>query len=469
MKEVTDTQLTMKNLYILHHDKPRKVTLQEFVRHCQTVLEDQGLEASDERVMAALAVIRSDRSPWQMDDGTVYAATEEEQKFFLVMKSCHNASQALHRQESKSVPTPRTRVEGEQQALLKADETIQAIKEEAIQGANDRLRGIVERNFDVLECGGLVLKAGATLTPQEALETLGGFLAYKETQEKEESSSNLGLADLVGTIEEKFGESLDYTQIVQDHTGKSQSLISQARMVYHHFPGRKRQSLDPEGRMTYSHYVSACKKKLSGPEKEALIRFAVKRSEKDHPVSATKLGALANLVGEYPELERMQTIEKLDASGLPTDACLAAMKLDRSGAGEEKARWLYIYQKDDSIALKCSNEWDSELDLKAVMTVRLNGRPTLRQGPDTFDPIDFTYVAPDIQEDPRKPEVAYGDFKVYQEGESFLVTGTVNGQVVAHDAAFSTQSQAIDYLRTRYGVGPDNRDKKGRIFNIRHD
>lgn len=458
---------------ILHNGKAKEVGHAAFIEHCMAFLKDRGFEESDWRVAAALAVCEGGTSPWELEDGRIAEPSEADRAFYEAVCCCYQASLQI---TNPVVEIP------EQVELTHALETIEEIRDAEMEEQEKLLQQIVDKNFEVMPNGaGLKLKEGASLNKEDGYVCVGALTEQIGITDDVKSKCNLALADVLTVFEKHHGDGFEASQVMEE-TGRSYSTIKHARMVGRMFPADLRQELDPSGFLAYSHFGAVSAKELSQDDKNGLIRFAAKRSASLNPVASTKLQKLAKELAKVPAEFRASSLEQMDTAGLSTEDSIDALRLTAVKEGvvpDARKRWLYIFEGDHEIWTKTSNELCREMAATAIQVIRLTDM-TERVGPDTFDPIEFVYVSPEVKEpDPvNVVDDAYADYRIFFDPEytdddmpegtkgSWRAVGTKGGHIDKWVLEGSTYEECLQDLCAELKV-VDGKDTQGRGFHFR--
>lgn len=467
----------MKNLYLRHKNLPKEVKLDEYVEH---VLANLGeIKADRERVISCLSFLDARRqhpktplSPWSMPDGTIMQPSLEAEAFWNAVSNIWNESLQIQR-EAEGKVKPKSEQDKEQvQHALETIKELQDLEVDDLQSEADKL---LTRNFEILPGGGLSLRDGASLTLQEGLEAVGIGLQQNEAAGRLSSSTNLRLGDIINAVENKHGDA--YAQVVET-SGKTFKFLQQLKMTSRHFPARMRAELDPQSVLSYSHYMGCCVKALTAQDRRKLIEIAVKRSSTKEAVGSDTLKQMASELGKIPEAERPDLLDLADTKMESTKEVLNLIRHTvQVGGGDTNARRRFLYvgfSPDGPNWQHMTNDYSKELAMKADLVIRLVPQVQVMDGPDTFSDIPFTYVSPEIVDpDPKHPQDIeyYADYRIVEQEGAFYATGTCRGVVVPTIEFKLSKSleEAIAALRKRYKLDDQNRDPKGRIYNIRKD
>jgi len=479
----------VKDLYIRKGDHCREVKLPEYIAHTLSILTAKGIKADEVRVTSCLSFLDAKRqhprtplSPWQMQDGTIMQPTVEAETFWNAVSEIWNESQLCWK-EAQGLIKPKSEAEKEQ--IQEALQTIEHLQELEVDEHQTQGNKLLTKNFEEVAGGGLVLREGASLSLQEALEAVGVGIQQQASATKYGSSANLRLGDIINAVEDKHGDA--YTQVIET-SGKTFKYITQIKMTSRYFPPKKRAELDPQFVLTYSHYMGCCQKALTDDERASLIRFAVKRSSTKESVGPDPLKQLASSLAKIPEDQRKEALEAMDGQIESTKEALnLARHMVQLSGGETGARrrFLYIKYPEDYYApptpgwQKLSNDFSKELAMQADLIIRLTPTIQIMEGPDTFTDIPFQYVSPEVIEgDPKHPldiEV-YADYRIVEEikepqpGHQLITydaVGTKNGKadIFQIEVAESIE-HALELLQKKFQL-TDGRDKLGRLYNLR--
>lgn len=456
----------MKTYHLLKGDKPTEVKREEFIAACRQCLATKGIEAEDWKVNAALSVLESGTSPWELGDGRIAEPTVADKAFYEALEDCWKINLKL------TAPEVPPHVEQAQAEIEHALDAIDEIREAEIEEQEKLLEGIVGRNFTTLPNGaGLMLKEGAPLLKEDGYTCVGALTQQIGITDTVKSKCNLALVDVTNAYNTKYGEDFDPTQIMEA-SGKSYASMKLVYMVANHFPASKRLELDPLGVMTFAHFTGVVRKDLTAEDQDNLIRFAVKRSNTSEPVGTKKLSKLAGELAKVPSNERSMTIQKIDDAKLSTDEAVDALRRVQVASGEvpdARRRWLYIYE---DYRCKLSNEYCPDLSLKAVTVIRLTDLK-YHMGPETFDEIDFVYVPPkEVEADPVDiRDEAYADYHLFynEAGKLWMAVGNEGSERCAWDLDATNAEEALAEMVDFKNLDESHKDKQGRKFHFRYE
>lgn len=477
----------MNHYYVEINGSPTKMSRELFTNHIAKLLaEDFDQEtASAAWVTSGISVVESGQDPGLDDDDHI--------KAFEIVKDLVKDSERIAKQvaQGKEVKSAKKVLE-EQKDLQNAQEAVVALRQETSNAITLRIQNLVGENFDVTSSGGLVLKKDAKLTREDGYTLIGGLVEMVGSGERMQAVSSLALGDALVETERKFGESLDYTQLI-DQTGKSESLLRAARMVSQQFPAKNRADIDKEGNLGFSHWQEVSGRKgLSPKVKTQIASFAAKRGS-----TSTSIRELAKTIELIPEKDRESYMDTLNEKAPSAAVAVEILKKDLENHGEstgDKASWLFV-QFGGSTPVLSSNEYNRLLQGDGL-AIKLGAKPKITYDGIEFRDIQFLRTAPDTLPDdakvpveaPESPVVAseeesdtktpekeeieyYGVFRISKaDGGGFKAEGTIDGaakkipSISAHG-----ERDAMNKLEVHFALSEEDGvlyDEEGRPWQL---
>jgi hypothetical protein len=498
---MTNPSTTMHKFYIEISGRPSPVDRNHFSTYLHKQLLNNGHQVGLQWVTSALAIAESGQDP-----GISESEKEPYNKVLLMLQASvqmekQYETSRLVRAEEKA-QEPAKRIEKEQQAVTSAQEAAIIIRQQSDTVLVDRIQTIVGDNFDVSKNGGLVIKKGAKLSKQDGFTLIASLTEFAQAGEKMAGFSSLALGDALMAVENKYGEDLDYTQIIQD-TGKSKSLIDGARMIARQFPAEKRMEIDPEGHLGFAQWQEvAGRKSLRSTDKVKLAKFASKRG-----TGSKSIRELASALGDVDEEDRGVMLNRLEEEKLTGAAAIEVVNRFLEAEGKttaQKANWIFFRATENgSVELRTSNDWSDALSAQGYSGVKWGTAPKWSPDGLSFSKVPFVRAAPDTLEDDPVPlkapvspvvpseepesvetkgwearpfddgEEYYGDFILGRGAvKGWAATGTIEGVAKGWNIDAISERDALNALEMKLGLSWDEDvscyfDEEGRPFNIR--